>query len=673
MNYVFDAAGNITEQVDNAQQTIFFNNAQVDPHGKYTYDALYRLLKAEGRELIGLNSAPGPGDININPLPENTQALRRYTQEYEYDEIGNILKMIHQATGGNWTRHYHYNFEQNNYLLSTSPDNNQPTTDQYTYDTHGSMLSMPHLNSLNWDFADRLQTADLGGGGMAYYVYDAGGKRIRKVIERNGGIKEERFYFGGWEVFRKSINNVLDTERESLHILDDQKRIAIIDTLTIDAQNSVPAPQNQIRYQLENHLGSASLELDDLASIISYEEYHPFGTSSYRSGRNSAETSLKQYRYVGKEHDEESGLYYYGARYYASWLIRFVSVDPLKDEYPYYTPYQYAGNKPITFIDLDGLQEIKPEDAARMKRNFDKLSKEKRQQLLQSLDSVQQDLQSIKGELGSIKSSAEKISENQVGAFFKELGKLAVIGIFSVLAAVNDNPNHAGFSSRPKPITQEQIERQKLREQNLLNPKKVLENTIRSGFDAGENLVEGVSEGDGRKVARAVPFIAEVAGGVKAFIRPDAGDLAKKVDDIALSRADRLSNTLGQEKFKKLTGPDPDNPNRSFESILDEVEQGVASQKSGIIDEIKDRAPGNTGADFIDISGQLLDVKTASLDLISSPKKINKLVGKLKADPNLKIGLDPRSISDIDLNKIIDAFKGTGIEGQIRVINRKSF
>ena len=118
-----------------------------------------------------MNAASDSGDININPLPENTQALRRYTQEYEYDEIGNILKMVHQAAGGNWTRHYHYNFTLNNYLLSTSPDNNQPVSDQYTYDTHGSMLSMPHLSSMTWDFADRLQKADLGGGGMAYYVY----------------------------------------------------------------------------------------------------------------------------------------------------------------------------------------------------------------------------------------------------------------------------------------------------------------------------------------------------------------------------------------------------------------------------------------------------------------------------------------------------------------------
>jgi hypothetical protein len=46
----------------------------------------------------------------------------------------------------------------------------------------------------------------------------------------------------------------------------------------------------------------------------------------------------------------------YGTRYYAAWLCRFVSVDPLQFKYPHYTPFQYAGNKPISFIDLDGLE-----------------------------------------------------------------------------------------------------------------------------------------------------------------------------------------------------------------------------------------------------------------------------------------------------------------------------
>ncbi|MEP0367424.1 MAG: SpvB/TcaC N-terminal domain-containing protein [Cyclobacteriaceae bacterium] len=357
LNYTYDPVGNIVEQVDNAQQTFYFDNTEVSPNGKYEYDALYRLIEAEGRELIGLN-APGNADININALPENTTAMRLYTESYEYDELGNIEKMIHAATGGNWTRHYHYNAGfTNNLLLSNSTDGIQPA-DQYTYDAHGNMEAMPHLTSMEWDYSDRLQSADLGGGGDVYYTYDAGGNRARKVIV-NGNIIEERIYLGDFEVYRKTVSSVLDTERETLHISDDTGRIALADTLTVDATTVVSSPSTIIRYQLSNHLGSASLELDNTAAIISYEEYHPFGFTSYRSGRNSAETSLKRYRYVGKERDDETGLYYYGARYYAAWLARFISVDPLKDDYPQLNSYNYADNDPVGDLDIDGRQNTK--------------------------------------------------------------------------------------------------------------------------------------------------------------------------------------------------------------------------------------------------------------------------------------------------------------------------
>ncbi|MDQ1773065.1 RHS repeat-associated core domain-containing protein, partial [Labilibaculum euxinus] len=174
--------------------------------------------------------------------------------------------------------------------------------------------------------------------------------------------REERYYFGDYEIYHKFVNDSLETERTTVNISDDKKKIATAETLTIDQGSLTVNPVAIIRCQYDNHLGSASLELDESAAIISYEEYHPFGTSSYRSGRTETETSQKRYKYVGKERDEETGLYYYGFRYYAAWLCRFVSVDPLQFDYPYYTPFQYAGNKPITYIDLDGLEEAKPDE-----------------------------------------------------------------------------------------------------------------------------------------------------------------------------------------------------------------------------------------------------------------------------------------------------------------------
>jgi RHS repeat-associated protein len=103
-------------------------------------------------------------------------------------------------------------------------------------------------------------------------------------------------------------------------------------------------------YNLEDHLGNSTFSVDANSSLIYREEYFPFGETSFGS------YSRKRYRFCGKERDEESGLYYYGARYYAPWSCRFVSLDPLASKYPFYTPYQYAGNRPINFIDLDGLE-----------------------------------------------------------------------------------------------------------------------------------------------------------------------------------------------------------------------------------------------------------------------------------------------------------------------------
>ncbi|MEZ4295817.1 MAG: hypothetical protein R3B70_12640 [Polyangiaceae bacterium] len=58
------------------------------------------------------------------------------------------------------------------------------------------MTAMPHLASLEYTHADQMRKADLGGGGTAYYTYDASGERVRKVIQRIGTTREERIYLG---------------------------------------------------------------------------------------------------------------------------------------------------------------------------------------------------------------------------------------------------------------------------------------------------------------------------------------------------------------------------------------------------------------------------------------------------------------------------------------------
>jgi RHS repeat-associated protein len=376
--YAYDPVGNITQITDNAQQTLYFNNQVVLPTANYVYDAIYRLIAADGREHIGQVTTPQPTwdeKFRVNlPHPNEGQAMRRYTEAYEYDAVGNIEQVIHYlgslsnstnpAGSVAWKRGYVYDepneIPQNNRLTSTSIGTTAAGTihEQYTYDEHGNMTTMPHLAEMNWDFKDQLQQVDLGGGGTAYYAYDAGGQRVRKIIERQNGTRQkERFYLGGVEVYREYDGSgaTATLKSEALHIMDDKQRIALVENKTISDPDD-DSPKQLIRFQHGNHLGSSSLELNNQAQIISYEEYTPYGSSSYQAVCNQTETP-KRYRYTGKERDEESGLYYHGARYYAPWLGWWTSCEPVQGDITVSMSlhrYLYAHGNPVIYTDPDG-------------------------------------------------------------------------------------------------------------------------------------------------------------------------------------------------------------------------------------------------------------------------------------------------------------------------------
>jgi RHS repeat-associated protein len=369
LRYTYDPAGNITLIADAALKTIFFNGQQVVPICEYTYDAVYRLIEAKGREHVGQTAhdfnAQNRRDYDFVGLadfiahPNDMQAMRRYTESYEYDEVGNFKSMRHSANGSGWIRSYKYDepslielTKKSNRLSKTSVGNRPPEVCEY--DAHGNMTAMPHLPHMDWNFKDQLQRVDLVGGGDAYYVYDAGGQRIRKVVEKNGGaLIEERIYIGGFEIFRRRNGmGTIALERQTLHIMGDKLRIALVETRTQGSDDSL---RRLVRYQLGNHLASASLELDDKAQVISYEEYYPYGSTSYQSVRSQTETP-KRYRYTGMERDEESGFNYHTARYCAPWLGRWVSCDPIGVQ-DGLNLYQYCGGNPVNKTDRMGLDE----------------------------------------------------------------------------------------------------------------------------------------------------------------------------------------------------------------------------------------------------------------------------------------------------------------------------
>ena len=369
--YTFDPVGNITQVADKSIPDVFFNNQLIQGISTYTYDALYHLKEATGREHAGQLAFGGEDNWDDLPFlkkysPNSPMQWRNYTQQYRYDAAGNILQMKHIAGAGSWTRDYIPDASSNR-LLST-----QVGSDIYNYPhhpQHGFITALPHLQVMRWNFKEELQAVakqsmTSGTPETTYYVYDGSGQRTRKITERQAAAgvipsrKSERIYVGGIEIYREyNGTNDKTLERQTYHVSDDTGRIAMIETRT---EGTDEAPGKLERYQFGNHVGSACIETDGNARVISYEEYHPFGTTSYQAVDAVIKAAYKRYRFIGMERDEESGLAYHTARYYVPWLGRWLSADPIGVEGGM-NLYQYSKNNSNSFVDLSGETPVRPQ------------------------------------------------------------------------------------------------------------------------------------------------------------------------------------------------------------------------------------------------------------------------------------------------------------------------
>lgn len=444
--YTFDPVGNITHIEDKNIPVVFFDNQKITGVSEYTYDAGYRLVQASGRE--NNVALPFTAQDNWNDAPFIQQltpgdpvAMRNYTQHFQYDGVGNILQMRHQSAGNNWTRDYAYQ-ASNNRLISTQVVNQ---IFQYPHHAqHGFITVMPHLEEMNWNFKEELvrsvrqRRSDGGAPETTYYQYDVSGQRIRKITENQGApgitptIKEERIYISGYELYKKHSGADEGLERVSLSLMDQGHRFVMIET-----RNDIDdgTEKQLVRYQLHNHLGSAALELNHTAQVISYEEYHPFGTTAYQATNAIIKAAAKRYRYTGMERDEETGLEYHSARYYLPWLGRWMSTDPAGlAGGP--NLYAYVSSNPISKIDSLGLAEEDTSnvDVNRLAPGNEKLNK----MVNDELDRIRQKLNITPG------STPTSTQLNQLINAISELGLPRGADFFSTLESAltrNAEPN----------------------------------------------------------------------------------------------------------------------------------------------------------------------------------------------------------------------------------------
>jgi insecticidal toxin complex protein TccC len=351
LSYLHDAGGNVVKMQDHTQPTRYFANQMVEAINLYTYDSLSQLISANGREALGQSIRPELPELA--PDPGDSSRLLNYTEHYDYDRGGNLILLRHEsAHPGQAHRRAFKVAEDSNRALPW--DEQRPPDFVRGFDTNGNLQHLnPHDRNMLWNGQNQLQkitqiSRQDGDEDAEYYVYDHQHLRVRKqqcsVASGVTHVREVR-YLPGLEIRTQ----------------DDSEHLEVITVQTARGQVRclhwvTPPPddiqQDQLRYSLNDHLVSSTLELDGQADIISHEGYYPYGGTAWWAARNEVEARYKTVRYSGKERDA-SGLYDYGLRYYAPWLCRWTCPDPAGTS-DGLNVYGFCGNNPIGRIDRDG-------------------------------------------------------------------------------------------------------------------------------------------------------------------------------------------------------------------------------------------------------------------------------------------------------------------------------
>ncbi len=359
--YSYDLAGNITHIQDHGTGKGI--NGIADINRDFTYDAIYRLLSGTGIEHKAYTHEVEPWLEMMQHHTDDVSQARHYRQRYTYDPVGNILELAHRSFEGDYTRSFAVQ-EANNRLLNMKQ---KDVTYTYAYDANGNMTREASNRRYHWNHTDQLarfrnQPQDSAPTVDACYLYGADGIRVKKIVLNGGSLLKTTTYIG--EVFEYCTRG--EAEHNMIHLMDGEQRLALLRVGAPFSGDEASDPA--LQYILGDHLGNSSMTANALGALVHREEFTPYGETSFGG------YAYKRYRFTGKERDEESGLSYHRARYYAGWLGKWVSADPagMVDGV---NLYKYSLNNPVVFSDTIGkdakassnstatvIQKVRPED-----------------------------------------------------------------------------------------------------------------------------------------------------------------------------------------------------------------------------------------------------------------------------------------------------------------------
>src|SRR6185312_12257730 len=274
-----------------------------------------------------------------------TSVSASFNETFAYDGVNRLTGVV---DNGGWSRYFAYDQYSNMWLCGwpgIAPNGSAPTATYCSktpsgifnnanqiigrsYDGAGNMASLMGSN-FSYDAENRITTAVQPGIGTVTYTYDGDGRRVMKAVST-----------GLQTVYVYDIGGKLVAEYSS---------------------GAVSVPPCHTCFLSTDHLGSTRLVTDENGNTVSRHGYIPFGeeiqaNSGGRDGSFGTFDFVNQ-KFTGKERDQETGLDYFGARYYGSTMGRFMSPDDGSDQNPgnpqSWNLYSYGRNNPLIGRDDD--------------------------------------------------------------------------------------------------------------------------------------------------------------------------------------------------------------------------------------------------------------------------------------------------------------------------------
>ncbi|MFV3327734.1 RHS repeat-associated core domain-containing protein [Pseudomonas sp. NY15372] len=345
LHYRYDRVGNILSLEDKGADPEWHNNQQATGLREYTYDTLYRLTSATGRERT-------PVSRYYTAEASSGSVWAPYSEQYTYDDGNNLTRIRHVGGAGNRTRELNVSEGSNRAMVK-----DHSLTPETGFLAGGLQKQLADGRALQWLADNQLGKVTpvsrvAGDDDSERYHYADGGTRTRKVhtVQVSAAMQTTlTTYAGGCEIRQRWLagqdapqKHIVITEAGSVRVVEDRL------TGTV-----------QLRYRFADHLGSVGGETDASGKLISREEYAPYGGTVGRDEAAEEVSNLTQrtMRYSGKEQDA-TGLYYYGWRYYQPELGRWLSADPGK-LIDGINLYRFSRNNPVGFSDADGREPAK--------------------------------------------------------------------------------------------------------------------------------------------------------------------------------------------------------------------------------------------------------------------------------------------------------------------------